>query len=105
MTAQVEPGFLVKALPLAAPEKGEQIDSITKDFQGEFLILVFRLRRWRLIGTNLSSTDLILPGITHWQHPSFFGYVSDFSVPKLIFWTMSSQSESSFLPQLLSLAF
>ncbi|KAF8317412.1 hypothetical protein DL93DRAFT_2154308 [Clavulina sp. PMI_390] len=51
VTPQVDPGFLVKALPGCAPEKGENIDDITKDFEA-----------------------LILPGLTHWNHPSFFGY-------------------------------
>ncbi|KAF8317413.1 hypothetical protein DL93DRAFT_2125123 [Clavulina sp. PMI_390] len=51
VTAQVEPGFLVNAQPQTAPQIGEPIDEITKDFEA-----------------------LILPGITHWQHPSWFGY-------------------------------
>lgn len=49
--AQVEPGFLRDALPTAAPEEGEQWGAIAKDYH-----------------------DLILPGITHWQHPNFYGF-------------------------------
>jgi aromatic-L-amino-acid/L-tryptophan decarboxylase len=50
--AQVKPGYLTSALPHEAPQKGESMDAIADDFQ-----------------------TLILPGITHWQHPSFFAYV------------------------------
>ncbi|KDQ18690.1 hypothetical protein BOTBODRAFT_185213 [Botryobasidium botryosum FD-172 SS1] len=49
--AQVEPGWLSKALPTEAPQKGEPFERVEEDFQ-----------------------KLILPGITHWQHPSFFAY-------------------------------
>ncbi|KAG9126716.1 hypothetical protein FRC07_002259 [Ceratobasidium sp. 392] len=47
----VEPGYLGKALPNEAPQKGEKFEDIARDFQ-----------------------QLIMPGITHWQHPSFFAY-------------------------------
>lgn len=49
--AQVEPGFLAKSIPDQAPEHGEEWSSISKDYQ-----------------------NIILPGITHWQHPNFFAY-------------------------------
>ncbi|KDN44436.1 hypothetical protein RSAG8_05483, partial [Rhizoctonia solani AG-8 WAC10335] len=49
--AQVEPGYLGKLLPKEAPTKGESFDLIAKDFQ-----------------------QCIMPGMTHWQHPSFFAY-------------------------------
>ena len=49
--AQVEPGEIVAQLPAAAPETSEPIEAIFKDFE-----------------------DVILPGMTHWQHPSFFAY-------------------------------
>lgn len=45
---QVEPGFLVRALPREAPQQGESMEVIGNDFQ-----------------------NLILPGLTHWQHPSY----------------------------------
>jgi len=49
----VTPGDLVDALPNAAPEQGESMDRILEDFR-----------------------NLIVPGITHWNHPRFFGYFS-----------------------------
>ncbi|KAF8304373.1 aromatic-L-amino-acid decarboxylase [Clavulina sp. PMI_390] len=62
VSAQVEPGFLIKALPTAPPEHGESIEVIAADYQ-----------------------KLVLPGITHWQHPSFFGYYpSNASFPSII---------------------
>ncbi|KAF9785098.1 pyridoxal phosphate-dependent transferase [Thelephora terrestris] len=47
----VKPGYLRNALPSAPPIKGEDIEDIANDFQ-----------------------DLIMPGVMHWQHPSFFAY-------------------------------
>jgi aromatic-L-amino-acid/L-tryptophan decarboxylase len=49
----VRPGALMDALPAAGPEKGESMDAILADFR-----------------------NLIVPGITHWNHPRFFGYFS-----------------------------
>ncbi|UZJ52299.1 hypothetical protein CBS101457_001619 [Exobasidium rhododendri] len=49
--AQVEPGFLGQLIPDHAPEHGEEWSSIAKDYQ-----------------------EIILPGITHWQHPNFYAY-------------------------------
>ncbi|KAJ9109258.1 hypothetical protein QFC21_000587 [Naganishia friedmannii] len=51
VNSTVEPGYLVKQLPDHAPEKGEEFAVIAKDFQ-----------------------EQIMPGITHWQHPSFFAF-------------------------------
>ncbi|GHJ85192.1 hypothetical protein NliqN6_1594 [Naganishia liquefaciens] len=51
VNSTVEPGYLVKQLPDQAPEKGEDFSVIASDFQTK-----------------------VLPGITHWQHPSFFAY-------------------------------
>src|ERR1700685_1869283 len=51
--AQTAPGALASALPAAAPEQGESMEAILADFQ-----------------------KLILPGITHWNHPRFFAYFS-----------------------------
>ncbi|KIY53995.1 hypothetical protein FISHEDRAFT_68367 [Fistulina hepatica ATCC 64428] len=48
---RVEPGYLQQHIPNTAPEKGEKWDVIADDYQ-----------------------KLILPGITHWQHPSWFAY-------------------------------
>lgn len=47
----VQPGYLLNALPDSPPEKGEDFGIIADDYQ-----------------------KLILPGLTHWQHPSFFAY-------------------------------
>jgi aromatic-L-amino-acid/L-tryptophan decarboxylase len=49
--SRAAPGELIAKLPAAAPERGESIDAILADLDA-----------------------LILPGITHWQHPKFFGY-------------------------------
>ena len=49
--AQVAPGEIAARLPEAAPEKGESMAAIFTDFE-----------------------RVVLPGITHWQHPSFFAY-------------------------------
>jgi aromatic-L-amino-acid decarboxylase len=51
VVSQVKPGYLAKELPSEAPHEGEQFEVIADDFQ-----------------------KLIMPGITHWQHPSFFAY-------------------------------
>ena len=45
------PGELRAQLPKVAPKSGVPFDTILKDFE-----------------------KLILPGITHWNHPGFFGY-------------------------------
>jgi aromatic-L-amino-acid decarboxylase len=49
--AQVEPGDVRDQLPATAPEQGESFDTIFADFE-----------------------RVILPAITHWNHPSFFAY-------------------------------
>ena len=51
VTPAVKPGALIDLLPSAAPEQGEPMDAILKDFR-----------------------DLIVPGITHWNHPRFLAY-------------------------------
>ncbi len=51
--AQVEPGQIKDALPRSPPETSESMDSILKDLD-----------------------KIILPGITHWNHPAFFAYFS-----------------------------
>lgn len=47
----VQPKEILQQLPSRAPEEGESMEQIFKDFQ-----------------------DIILPGITHWQHPKFLAY-------------------------------
>ena len=49
----VQPGDLIKVLPASGPEAGEGMDAILADF-----------------------ARLIVPGITHWNHPRFHGYFS-----------------------------
>src|SRR6266851_531825 len=49
--AQVEPGEIARRLPSAPPRDGEAMERIFRDFERD-----------------------LLPGVTHWQHPSFFAY-------------------------------
>ncbi|MEJ5865925.1 DOPA decarboxylase [Pseudomonas farsensis] len=49
--AQVEPGYLKAALPGAAPQQGEPFEAILQDVD-----------------------QLLMPGLSHWQHPDFYGY-------------------------------
>ncbi|KAF8971067.1 pyridoxal phosphate-dependent transferase [Flammula alnicola] len=49
--SSVEPGYLRQHIPLSAPEEGEDFQVIADDYQ-----------------------KYIIPGLTHWQHPSFFGF-------------------------------
>ena len=51
--AAVKPGALIDQLPKSGPEHGESIETILDDFR-----------------------KLIVPGVTHWNHPRFFGYFS-----------------------------
>ncbi|TDL17215.1 hypothetical protein BD410DRAFT_794507 [Rickenella mellea] len=51
VVSSVEPGYLRKALPSEPPEQGEDFSKIADDYQ-----------------------QLIVPGLTQWQHPSFFAY-------------------------------
>ncbi len=48
---ELAPGNVRSALPPAPPERGEPFDRIAKDFR-----------------------ELIVPGMTHWNHPGWFGY-------------------------------
>jgi aromatic-L-amino-acid decarboxylase len=49
--AQVEPGQIRAALPTGPPERGEPFTDLLRDLD-----------------------EVLLPGITHWQHPGFFAY-------------------------------
>ncbi len=53
VSSGVKPGSVIDALPKSAPETGEPMDSILKDFR-----------------------ELIVPGLTHWNHPRFMAYFS-----------------------------
>ena len=49
--SRVKPGGIRSALPASAPEQGEPFDRIFEDFE-----------------------RIVMPGITHWNHPGFFAY-------------------------------
>ena len=53
-----QPGDLTRALPAHAPEDGEAFETIFNDFE-----------------------SLVIPGITHWNHPRFFAYFSISATP------------------------
>jgi aromatic-L-amino-acid/L-tryptophan decarboxylase len=53
-----QPGDLVAALPAEAPDEGEPFERIFADFE-----------------------RLIVPGITHWNHPRFFAYFAISAAP------------------------
>jgi aromatic-L-amino-acid decarboxylase len=59
--SQVEPGEIRRQLPPAAPERGEPFEEVLADLE-----------------------RVILPGITHWQAPSFFAYFPASSSPPAI---------------------
>ncbi len=60
--SQAAPGDVASRLPEKPPADGEGFESIFSDFQ-----------------------DIVLPGITHWQHPSFFAYFpANGSFPSLL---------------------
>ncbi|MCH7824776.1 MAG: aspartate aminotransferase family protein [Acidobacteria bacterium] len=48
---QVQPGEIRAALPARAPEQGEDFDAVLRDLE-----------------------KVIVPGLTHWQSPNFFGF-------------------------------
>jgi aromatic-L-amino-acid decarboxylase len=56
--AQVRPGQVAARLPEAPPAEGEPMAAIFEDFE-----------------------RIVLPGMTHWQHPSFFAYFPANSSP------------------------
>ena len=53
MFPKVQPGDVRSALPGTPPEEGGSLSDAFTDFR-----------------------DLIVPGVTHWNHPAFFGYFS-----------------------------
>lgn len=48
---EVKPGDIKRQLPAGPPEAGESMEAIFRDFR-----------------------EVIMPGMTHWQSPNFFGY-------------------------------
>lgn len=67
--AQVEPGDVIAKLPAAPPAKGEAMATIFADFE-----------------------RIIVPGMTHWQHPSFFAYFPANSSPPSVLAEMLTAS-------------
>jgi aromatic-L-amino-acid/L-tryptophan decarboxylase len=59
--SSVRPNEILNALPSSGPETGEPMDRIFADFE-----------------------RLILPGITHWNHPEFLAYFANTSSPPAI---------------------
>ena len=51
--AQVEPGEIRSKLPESAPQEGEPFSAVLRDLD-----------------------EVLMPGITNWQHPRFFAYFS-----------------------------
>lgn len=49
----IQPGDIKKRLPKEAPVQGEPMEAVFADFQ-----------------------EIVVPGMTHWQHPSWFAYFS-----------------------------
>ncbi|MGI9373047.1 MAG: pyridoxal phosphate-dependent decarboxylase family protein [Hyphomicrobiales bacterium] len=54
----ISPGNIADQLPKVPPEKAENVEAIFEDFE-----------------------NIILPGMTHWQHPRFFAYFPANSSP------------------------
>ncbi|HWF75507.1 MAG TPA: aminotransferase class V-fold PLP-dependent enzyme [Solirubrobacteraceae bacterium] len=65
--AQVQPGAIRAALPAEAPDEPEPFSDVLRDLE-----------------------EILLPGVTHWQHPRFFGYFA------------TSSSEPAILAELLA---
>ena len=49
--SRLEPGDVKKMIPAVPPSRGEAMEAIFRDFE-----------------------SVVMPGITHWQHPGWFGY-------------------------------
>ena len=60
--ARTEPGEVLNAMPACPPEGGEGMEAIFSDFE-----------------------EIVMPGITHWQHPRFFAYfTANTSAPSVL---------------------
>jgi aromatic-L-amino-acid decarboxylase len=59
--AQVAPGEIRARLPAAAPEEPEPFSAVLRDLD-----------------------EILLPGVTHWQHPRYFAYFATASAPPAI---------------------
>ena len=56
--AQTAPGAILNALPAIPPDGPEPVEQIFRDFE-----------------------DIVMPGMTHWQHPRFFAYFNSNASP------------------------
>ena len=56
--AQTEPGAIFHALPESPPEQAEDLEDVFRDFE-----------------------TIVMPGMTHWQHPRFFAYFPTNATP------------------------
>lgn len=56
--AQVAPGDILEQLPAAPPQQGDAMEAVFADFE-----------------------TIVMPGITHWQHPRFFAYFPGNATP------------------------
>ena len=61
MLSTVQPEEIVNALPATGPEQGESMATIFEDFE-----------------------KIVLPGITHWNHPDFLAYFANTSSPPAV---------------------
>jgi aromatic-L-amino-acid decarboxylase len=68
----MQPGDLVKRLPGSAPEQGEPMDAILEDFH-----------------------SLIVPAVTHWNHPRFMAYFPSSASPPGVLGEMLSAALNS----------
>ena len=59
--SRAQPGDVRAALPMRAPERGESFDRIFDDFE-----------------------QIVVPGITHWNHPRFFAYFGISATPAAV---------------------
>jgi aromatic-L-amino-acid decarboxylase len=59
--ARTEPGDVKRALPPSPPHEPEPFDALLRDLD-----------------------DVIVPGLTHWQHPRFFGYFPAVGLPAAV---------------------
>ena len=59
--SQTKPGEIAAQLAAAAPEQGQPVEDVIKDFE-----------------------RIVMPGITHWQHPRFFAYFPSNASPAAV---------------------
>ena len=59
--SRVAPGDLTRALPAVAPERAESFDGVMRDFE-----------------------RLLVPALTHWNHPGFFAYFATSASPPAV---------------------